>query len=348
MGKPYATELDSLTQTYAWALNTPLEGLEKAIQAISSDPLIAIGSGGSLTSAHFAAYLHSLFSGMLARPVTPYELAASPVHLGRIGLLLLTAGGSNPDVLGCFSIALSRGPKRFAILCTRTQTPLAELVDGTCGVTIHEFDLPTIKDGFLATNSLLATSVLLARAYGLHNPDSTRLPATFEELVHPGSTREDFLTGLEQTCQPLWSKTTVVVLHGHATQAAAVDIESKFTEAAIGHVQIADYRNFAHGRHHWLSENSANSAVLSLASNEDLDVSKKTLALLPKDIPTGRFNLGSGVEASLRGISLSIFLAGQFGKARGIDPGRPTVPQFGRKLYHLGGTYRGRSKPEVP
>ena len=280
--------------------------------------------------------------------MTPYEFAASPIHLGRLGVLLLSAGGGNPDVLGCFNTALSRGPKRFAILCTRTQTPLSELADGACGVTLHEFDLPTVKDGFLATNSLLATCILLARAYGLHSPDSTLPPATFEDLVHPGSSREEFLAGLEQACQPLWQSKTLVVLHGHATQAAAVDIESKFTEAAIGHVQVADYRNFAHGRHHWLSTNAANSAVLSLAADEDLEVAKKTLALLPKEIPAARFNLGSGVEAGLRAIALSLFLAGQFGKARGLDPGRPSVPQFGRKLYRLGGTYRGRAKPEVP
>ena len=282
MGKPYAIELETLPGTYAWALDADIAALAKAVKAAYSVPLIAIGSGGSLISAHLAAYLHSLCSGMLARPMTPYELASSPMHLGRLGLLLLTAGGSNPDVVGCFGAALSRGPKEFALLCTRSQTPLSELAAGVCGVTLHEFDLPSVKDGFLATNSLLATSVLLARAYGLHNPKARSLPARFEELVHPGTTAEVFLTNLSNLCQPLWSKTTIVVLHGYVTQPAAVDIESKFTEAAIGHIQIADYRNFAHGRHHWLAEHASSSAILSLASDEDLVVAKKTLCAAPQ------------------------------------------------------------------
>ena len=45
-----------------------------------------------------------------------------------------------------------------------------------------EFNLRAGKDGFLATNSLLATAVLLTRAIGGHSIDS-ELPKTFEDLI---------------------------------------------------------------------------------------------------------------------------------------------------------------------
>jgi hypothetical protein len=51
----------------------------------------------------------------------------------------------------------------------------------------------------------------------------------------------------------MWERRTTVVLHGPATRVGAIDLESKFTEAALGNLQVADWRNFAHGRHHAIS-----------------------------------------------------------------------------------------------
>ena len=139
-----------------------------------------------------------------------------------------------------------------------------------------------------------------------------------------------------------------MVLHGHVTQAAAIDLESKLTEAALGQVQLADYRNFAHGRHHWFAKHGESSAIISLASQEDLRVAEKTLSLLPKDIPVAKFEVGGGVPGCLQAVALSIHITGLAGKARGIDPGRPSVPAFGRKLYHLNGAYRGKGPTRLP
>ena len=281
-------------------------------------------------------------------PMTPYELASSPVHLGDLSVLFLSAGGGNPDILGCFDAVAERAPRRLCLLCTRTRTPLAARAAAVSGASLHEFDLPTIKDGFLATNSLLATSVLLARAFQYAPPGRDPLPHHLEDLIHPGQSSEEFQSGLARTCRQLWDRATIVVLHGHVTQAAAIDLESKLTEAALGQVQLADYRNFAHGRHHWFAKHGESSAIISLASQEDLRVAEKTLSLLPKDIPVAKFEVGGGVPGCLQAVALSIHITGQAGKARGIDPGRPSVPAFGRKLYHLNGAYRGKGPTRLP
>lgn len=348
MGKPYEGELESLSRTYGWALEAEVDSLAAAVRSYSSAPLIVVGSGGSLTAAHFACYLHSLFTGKLARAMTPYELACSPVHLGELNVLLLTAGGSNPDILGCFKSAVSRSPKHLSVICTRLQTPLASLVAGASGVSLHEFGLPTVKDGFLATNSLLATCVLLARAYHQQYSGHVPLPPGFEGLAHPGRDESAFRSDLSRACRPLWDRSTLVVLHGQVAQAGAADLESKFTEAALGQVQLADYRNFAHGRHHWLAKHGATTGMISLASQQDLPVAKKTLAQLPKDIPVAHFDVADGVNGSLQAIVLSLHIAGSAGLARGIDPGRPGVPLFGRRLYHLNGGYGGKPAHNVP
>jgi hypothetical protein len=75
------------------------------------------------------------------------------------------------------------------------------------------------------------------------------------------------------------------VISGLAGTSAAADIESKFSETALGAVQLADFRNFAHGRHHWLLARAHNTGVLAIVTNEDEVLAEKTLALLPDDIP---------------------------------------------------------------
>jgi len=140
----------------------------------------------------------------------------------------------------------------------------------------------------------------------------------------------------------------VLILHGYATQPAAIDLESKFTEAAIGHAQVADYRNFAHGRHHWLARHGDASGVLAFVTPSDRDLADKTLRLLPEEVAVLRVDLqDDGVSGSLAALALAIHLAGMAGEARGIDPGRPTVPTFGRKIYHLRAMPSPPSFPEI-
>lgn len=201
--------------------------------------------------------------------------------------------------------------------------------------TVHAFDTPTRKDGFLATNSLLATLVVIARAYAVALDIPIAFPTTLNILAHPGLEWREFVESWMPQITPLLERHTLVVLHGGATKAAAADIESRFTEAALGSVQVADFRNFAHGRHHWLAVNADSSSVLALSSPEDALVAKKTLALVPKTIPRLCLEIDETVPGILSSVCQSIYLAQIAGRKKGIDPGRPHVPMFGRKLYHL-------------
>jgi hypothetical protein len=126
------------------------------------------------------------------------------------------------------------------------------------------------------------------------------------------------------------------VLHGPTTRIGAIDLESKFTEAALGNLQIADYRNFAHGRHHWLAKRGNSSAVLAFITDGDRSLAERTLALIPPDIPQARLTFaGNATTATLAALIAALRITGWAGTARGIDPGRPGVPEFGRKLYSL-------------
>jgi len=335
MGRPYATELDELNQTYAWALNTSVDALADTLASSTQGPLLAVGSGGSLTAAHFACLLHTQFTGRSAQVFTPYELINSPLSLEDFAVLVLSAGGSNPDVLACVENVAARLPRNLAAITTSPESPLGDYLQQLSWPTVHAFETPTRKDGFLATNSLLATLVILARAYGTAIDVPISLPPTLDALVHPGKTWQEHADSWAQQMLPLLQRQTLVVLHGTPTKPAAADIESRFTEAALGSVQVADFRNFAHGRHHWLAVNAHTSAVLALSSPQDRQVASRTLSLIPKEIPRLQIHVDGTVSGILSAIYQSVHMAQIAGRQRGVDPGRPHVPMFGRKLYHL-------------
>ncbi|KKL54587.1 hypothetical protein LCGC14_2263920, partial [marine sediment metagenome] len=314
-----------------------VELLEHALRQASSLPLVAVGSGGSLTAAHFAAYVHTEYTGQLALAATPLDIATSAMAMRPLGALILTASGKNPDIIGAFRNMVSREPRSLTIVTTSGQSPLARAASKYDFVNFVGLEIPSGKDGFLATNSLIATCLLLMRGYSAACNREDGIPLRFQNLL-PGRDPDRFAEEIQKRCAPLWDHQSLVVLHGASTKAAAVDLESKFVEAALGDVQVADFRNFAHGRHHWLAKRGTESAVLAILCEDDREIGEKTLALLPRQIPIARVTLKQrGVHACLAALTYGLYVVGAAGQARGIDPGRPGVPAFGRRIYHLRG-----------
>mgnify|MGYP000643169892 CR=1 FL=1 len=334
MGRRYTAELQELDATYAWAIRASVVELTESVALSAHHPLISVGSGGSLTSAHFAELLHGCFTGQAAQTLTPYELITTPRYLGDTAILLCSAGGSNPDVISAAQQVLKRSPFHLFAITTKLVSPLKKRLEAANWPRCHAFAIPTRKDGFLATNSLLASLVLLIRAYESWAGLPSCLPETLDQLLHPGATRGDFVEHLHCHLGPVLDRSTLVVLYGAETKPAALDIESRFTEAALAAVQPADFRNFAHGRHHWLAKHGETSGVLAFCKEGD-EIAQRTLALLPRTIPRWQVTVEPGIRGALAAVCQSLLLAHIAGTAKGIDPGRPQVPTFGRQLYHL-------------
>lgn len=335
MGKPYQRELSMLASTYDWSMKADVSGLAAALADAISLPLVAVGSGGSLTVANFAAFLHERYAGQTAKASTPLELADTLGNVRGRTILFASSGGRNPDILGSLRLAISSEPAHLIVLCTSPHSPLTELAREFEFIDLIELEPPAGKDGFLATNSILALTVLLSRAYAMATSICTNLPQDFEGLF-PGSAASSFVADLISQCTPLWTREVLSVLFGPSVSTAAIDIESKFTEAALGSVQIADFRNFAHGRHHWLAKRGMATAVLALVADADRDLGNRTLRLIPAEIPVVQIDIPfTGLHASIFAIVVALYLTGIAGDAKGIDPGQPGVPIFGRQLYHL-------------
>lgn len=345
MGRPYSTELAHLAVTYQWARCIEPSALPKSIDALRGRPLIVIGSGGSLSACTFVARLHETHARLPARVLTPFEFIRHPVPQAA-GVLLLSAGGSNPDVLAAAKHAIAVEYSTIVGFCTRPNTKLKALLSEHRYTAIFEFVGPSKKDGFLATNSLLLTCTLLARAYRVELPES--LPALEDPPRWPSAedhAGQDFGTACTKPTDLLalgeaLTRPHVLALADGWAVTAAVDLESRWAESGFGTVTVTDARNFAHGRHHGLSRRLADTLVLGLSVTDEGgagrdDLVATTLARLPQSAAVSILRSPFGGEAGALDLLVRvIYLAGEAGRRLGLDPGRPQVPAFGRKLYH--------------
>ena len=337
MGRPYQSELRRIPATIDWALRQDIGALRSTLlQELGGHNLVAIGSGGSLTAAAFAALLHEAATGRLARTATPLEaITRSPLR--DTGVLLLSARGTNVDIRRTAEMLPGLGYDAVSAITTRRKSPLARILMGY-GATTHEFAVPGGRDGFLATNSLIATLVLLCRA---------AWPA--DEL--PGEDRDSLATSHPTVTgsETVWGNRTLVVLAQGWAVPAALDFESRFSEAALANVTVTDPRNFAHGRHHWLSLHGADTGIVSLETQDSTREAARMLRFLPKDTDVLRvMSAREGPAATIELVRAVMEFAGHVAEARGIDPGRPFVADYGRRLYRAGATPSVGSREAMP
>lgn len=332
MGRSYVKDLSQLAATYDWARTRSVPQLSDAVAEGLHSPLLVIGSGGSYSGAHAIARLHELHAGMLARAVTPLEAIQAPDYVDRPGVVLLSAGGRNPDVLISFESVLRREPRTLTVITSSLNSPLGRVAASVRSVNLVVLESAAGRDGYLATNSLLALVVACARAYSLAARGLDDLPLTLEALM--GESQAVLSDRLRAETAALWRRQSLLVLHSTAVSAGAIDLESKFVEAGLGSVQLCDFRNFAHGRHQWLARFAQSTAVLGFQTESDHKLAEATLKHI-RQVPTARIQVSSiPTHAIIASIVYALTLTGLAGIAKGIDPGRPHVPTFGRRLYH--------------
>ena len=319
MGKPFNSELHQIPTTIQWAAQQDVSSLSKFLFGENKQtPLVCIGSGGSLSACHYAAMLSRQRNGVVAVAMTPLQLMYSGREIIRGSkLLFLSASGKNKDILNAIKYGLKYNEAGMMSLTLHKGNPTEELLQQYPKVLHWCEDIPTEKDGFLATNSLVATFTLLCKAaVGFKFQVSSFKPLNLEFLNF-------------ELCNFL-------VLYGALGEPVAWDIESKLTEAALGSALLSDYRNFGHGRHHWFAKNKNNSCIIALVTPVEKELADKTLACMPADVPVIYIETELETPQASIDLLLKVFsFVNALGEARGIDPGRPGVPSYGRLLYNL-------------
>lgn len=330
MGRRFKDEIEYIPLAIEWATAQDVVVLQRALLSASSKPLFAIGSGGSFTVATFAALCHEKRFGQFSRAVTPLEYKETGRVLRNAVVLMLSAEGKNKDILSAARSTLAYEHVALA-LTLKEDTPLAVLAAASGGTGVIAYQMPWGKDGYLATNSLIAMIILLAKAYCRDEKEDFAAALSYINLEWLVARRK----AIAEVIREYKVGTQVLVLFGGGARSTAIDVESKFAEAALGTCQLADYRQFAHGRHLQLSY-ARTAIVIAFVNEQERTLAEATLDLLPGRIRKLVLDVPTCDEvAAVQGAIDAILITDVVADILERDPGQPEVPEFCRLIHQL-------------
>ena len=157
----YRRELASLDGVYRAARGMDVTPLCAVVERWADRPMVMVGSGGSFSTATFAADLHESATGQLARAATPLEVVSKANR--NAGLVCFSASGRNQDIITAFRVAGMREMEPLSALVLDEHPPLEKLGTKFGYADIVCMGHRLFKDGFLAVASLVGSSILLVR-----------------------------------------------------------------------------------------------------------------------------------------------------------------------------------------
>lgn len=326
MGKNFEKELNTLEMIYNCALNCDTTVISSFLEKYREKFFLLVGSGGSYSVAVAVEYFCTRI-GILAKSITPLELSEYKEQLQNSAVILFTARGRNSDSKNAYTYLSTLEPCGLLTVCMNINAPIKKIQVQNIHNYYFEYSMPVLKDGYLAVESLISAIVILSKAFSdIVKNEFFILPKKF---IFEKKIEDDNIDGILK-------KETIIILYSGITKSAVVDLESKFCEVALGNVQMVDFRNFAHGRHFWISKRMEKTSIIAFIDNENSKLAEKTLNLLPREIPLKRLYIEkSNIRGVLEAFAYVFEIVNLAGKLAGIDPGRPTIEEFGKKLYHI-------------
>lgn len=326
MGRDFKKEIQELDKIYSEACKADIQVIAEFLSKYFDLPCLCIGSGGSFSVASCFEYLFTI-SGGFAKRITPLELTNYQTQIKKLITVLFTAGGKNHDSINAYRYLSESEPYGLLTCCMRIDSPIKQIQRKNTHNYFYEYRMPVQKDGYLAVESLISSIVILCRAFEIvtRNP-FFRIPENISWSV---------IEFTKEQIEKVLCRETLIVLHGGITTPAAIDLESKFGETSLGNIQLVDYRNLAHGRHFWLEDRKESTAIVSLSGTSRNKETEKILNLFPEEIPILQMVVDdSSVLGLFQAFRFVFYLVMCAGEMRGINPGKPGVATFGKKLYH--------------
>jgi fructoselysine-6-P-deglycase FrlB-like protein/hydroxymethylpyrimidine pyrophosphatase-like HAD family hydrolase len=332
VGKPYSKELEQLADTVAWASAQDVEVLQRFLARWDSDFTVVVGSGGSYSAATVISLLREYSSGSPTRALTPLDFQSMAFRVPCSRALLISAEGKNADIIAAARWAIAADKSVAAITLTKGN-PLAALATRSASIRIFDFEMTWGKDGYLATNSLLGTVLLLFRTL-LSQEAFDAAASTFLSRDALKARRALFLELPELRAA---TSRSILLTHTSAATPFAIDLESKLSEAAIAVVERVDLRQFAHGRHLQLGLREQKPLVIVAHAESDARLATETRALLPASVLSVQICVPGKTEAetAVAGLVDAMYVTEAMSRDLPYDPGQPVVPQFGRDIHKL-------------
>lgn len=315
--------------------------LENTWDAIESDDIIispqvtadffagkayCIGAGGSLVLAKLWQLVFDSNRLGIAKTMSPYEFNQTKTVPDIV--FLFSASGKSHDIIQAFKSAIAKDCKVVVFTVTKNSA-LMRLVKTVNNQAVVIYPKTTVrKDGFLAVNSVIAIAGLIAHLQytifghekSIGSPVSMAIHDHQKSRVSFPEIRKDMIF---QIITSEWG------------EPAGNDLETRLAESGIGSCFLTDPRNFAHGRFIWLEENNDSLMILFGTPSSERFI-KRFIRVLPGSLPVYYVSSSlDGLYGAIYCLTRSILFFSELAKVKGIDPGKPVVPDWGRKLHSL-------------
>ena len=317
-GKPLMSELLTDARKYIeLAEQADVESLRQFLFNEPERPLIAMGHGGSHSSAAYAALLYGTNCG-LGRAITPYQAnSLSDATLKNSKQLLVSKSLKNQDALYIANRMKAVNPSHS-----------------------HVFQLPfDLSEGFISVNGTFAYFSLLYKAFTGDADFSRKLYLSSEPADNYTYRCVDGIT----TPPDLSTISQFTVLYGSYAEPVAYKMESNMTEAGLASCVISDYRDECHGRFLALSNSiqskhrpQSECVLVLLVTPREEEVCHNFLKCLPGHQPI--VLIRTDIDSPLGSIDLlykiSIFTS-DFGELyRHSNPNDPNnLGEFDKRLF---------------
>lgn len=331
MGKPYSAELDAFPSTFQWAAKQEIRNLKNFLTRWIGDHMAVVGSGGSFSAAATVALFRELAHHSVTTTHTPLEHVQTLEHLSP-KTLLLSAEGKNKDILAAATATARADVAACGVTLTKSN-PLADLARRGGSPRLFTFEMDWVKDGYLATNSLLAMTLLFYRVFFGDEAFRDNIGPLLAEgrLIRRRAEFSSLCEEIRKHRRPL------LVIHSARAKLFAIDLESKLAESAWGTVQITDLRQFAHGRHLQLAYSDQRPFPIAVNAEMERGLARATTALLPEDPGYIAIEIdGSTVQdTAIAGLVDAMLFTEALAIGLPYDIGQPTVPSFGYSIHSI-------------
>jgi hypothetical protein len=263
------------------------------------------------------------------------EFVLADGSLADTDIFLFSAGGNNPDILAAHETAAARGARAIHVMTNNGASQLVHACANLTSANVHVLPTAHMKDGFLATHSLVGaiTMLLMATDIAANGALKANLAQDFlgaaDAVLAPESRK-----AMAECFESLRNTDTILLLEDPRLSTVGLLIETSVWETALCCIQRTDHRNFAHGRHVWLQHRPDKSMIISLVGPESVGLWKALERSIPSELR--RFCLdvkNCGRFENAAGVLRALIIVEALGKGVGIDPARPGVGAFARDMY---------------
>lgn len=330
-----SAKLDDLPATLELIASVDPASIATALTRGSGLGALAIGSGGSIVAAEYFVRCRDSLGFGPTSVATPMQAVADHHSLGLTPVWLFSAGGDNPDASAAAKAAADRGCRDINLVTRNPEGAAAALVSGFGGH-VHVVPVADVKDGYLATHSLLSMSVglLMASAMVSREPVSSPSPLELISARLTASRDPSERARLVEQWTGLRKTDTLIIAGDPLLGSVAALLDTSLWEASLCPVQTTDLRNLAHGRHAWFHHRSNDTVLLAMTGSTSRSTWKAIEEVLPGDLRRMNVDYGTcGRLANILGLIDGLAAIEAIGEVLDLDPGKPGIGEFGRAIY---------------